>query len=265
MAALPRHKCQEWEYNKLARPEARGVGRATQRRPASPERGCQARRARRRGFRRLCSEPCLQLRPGPPLPSTPLRGGGGGGSRSSLRSRRSARSAVHGLAAETGRVPRIPAAAAGCACASATGEDGSAPRDAAAPPRNELHVPAGLASEGGPANRLEPPQALRTLPHPESGWPGPLSPGTALRRAPPTGPQELPGRGHRNPLATHRTSRRLGSGRCRGEDGPPGSTNSEGWPVFSSLQPSVPDLELQGWGSHEARHFYFTKTVQNSL
>lgn len=73
VAALPRIKCHEQEY-KLARPSRteKPPQQPERGRRKSPERGCQARRARRRGFHRLCFEPCLQLRLGPPLPSTPL-------------------------------------------------------------------------------------------------------------------------------------------------------------------------------------------------
>lgn len=38
----------------------------------SPEKGCQARRPRRTGSHRLCFEPYFQLRPRPPVASTPL-------------------------------------------------------------------------------------------------------------------------------------------------------------------------------------------------
>ena len=98
-----------------------------------PERGCQARRARRRGFHHLCFEPCLQPRPGPPpaLHAPAAAVAAAVALKSSLRSAPLGppRFSVHGLAVPTGRVTRIPAAAASCACVSAKSKEGSAPRD----------------------------------------------------------------------------------------------------------------------------------------
>lgn len=58
VAALPKIKCHEWEY-KLAPSSRTGKSILLPKggRRKSPEKGCQVRRARRRGFHRLCFEP----------------------------------------------------------------------------------------------------------------------------------------------------------------------------------------------------------------
>ena len=134
VAALAQIKCQEWEY-KLARPSRTEKSPRMPQggRRKSPERGCQARRARRRGFHHLCFEPCLQPRPGPPpaLHAPAAAVAAAVALEGSLRSAPLGppRFSVHGLAVPTGRGTRIPAAAASCACVSAKSKEGSAPRD----------------------------------------------------------------------------------------------------------------------------------------
>lgn len=121
VAALPRIKCHKWGY-KLARPYRTGKNQPDRPKEAdrrkSPERGCQARWARRTGFRRLCSEPCLQLRP--PRPSALHAPAAAVAVAVALRVHftrlSSPRFSVHGLVPPTGRATRIPAAAVGCAC-----------------------------------------------------------------------------------------------------------------------------------------------------
>lgn len=58
VAALPKIRCHEWEY-KLSPSSRTGKSILLPKggRRKSPEKGCQVRRARRRGFHRLCFEP----------------------------------------------------------------------------------------------------------------------------------------------------------------------------------------------------------------
>lgn len=128
----------------------------------SPERGCQVRRTRRTGSHRLCCEPYLHRGLGRPCPPRPCRGSGGGGSRRSLRSPRSAPLLCAQIGCTHRKGHKDPRSSSRLRLRLSYRQSGSAPRDtfnlvplAKHRPSNELHLPAGCASEsqGVPASR----------------------------------------------------------------------------------------------------------------
>lgn len=175
VAALPRHKRREREYNKRARPGARGVGRATQNRPARHLKGV-VKLARAGegvsavsalshvcncGLGRPCpARPCAAAAAAPSAPSAPV----GQPARPCTDWPRR----PEGSRGSPQRRPAAPAPPLRARTEATHVMSAAPPPPRAAPPGYELQVPAALASEGGPAKRPEPLEAEHGLPHPES-------------------------------------------------------------------------------------------------